>query len=165
MALQCQSFRDKFYHIPNLFKFYYELNETDEKIARAKKNRRMNRSKKNHSVKKEKNQPTEQVQIVLTMIQTFEWCKFSVTFFSLSLFWWFNSSTDTITYQACAKTLAHQNQSLDKEKRLDLQTGVKKREYYISSFFTISFEIIKKHRYLERFSVTFDDFSMFSKFQ
>lgn len=36
MALQCQSFRDKFRHILNLFKFYYELNETDKKIARGK---------------------------------------------------------------------------------------------------------------------------------
>lgn len=36
MALQCQSFRDKFHHIQNLFKFYYELNDIDKiKIARA----------------------------------------------------------------------------------------------------------------------------------
>lgn len=36
MALQCQSFCDKFYHIQNLFKFYYELNDIDKiKILRG----------------------------------------------------------------------------------------------------------------------------------
>lgn len=59
MALQCQSFRDKFYHIPNLFKFYYELNETDKKIAREKKiTNEQKERKKNHGIKKRKKKPT-----------------------------------------------------------------------------------------------------------
>lgn len=45
---------------------------------------------KEESMEKKPTTEQEQVQIVLTMLQSFEWCGFSATFFLLLLLRWFN---------------------------------------------------------------------------
>lgn len=90
MALQCQSFRDKFHHIQNLFKFYYELNDIDKiKIAREERGHEERMNERWKESKRESIPTTEQVQIVLTMLQSFEWCGFLATFFLRSFVQWF----------------------------------------------------------------------------